>query len=81
MHHFADNTAPPDDPDNSDTDNDTADTIGQRDDADVTTPAQLPAHLDIDDAGDSPSSGDPDATSDTDQPALANTQAPLADTP
>ena len=54
-----------------------ADTTGQRDDADVTTPAQLPAHLDIDDAGDSPTSGDTNATDDNGD---AN-QAPLADTP
>ena len=88
VHHFADTTAPPDDPDNSDTDNanDTgaADTTGQRDDADVTTPAQLPAHLDIDDAGDSPTSGDTNATDDngdTNQHQATDTQTPLPDTP
>ena len=82
VHHFADDTDPHSDPDTGG-----ADTSDQHDDADPTTPAQLPADLDIDDAGDSPTSGDTDPTGDAsdtgdpDQHQATDTQTPLPDTP
>ena len=91
VHHFADTTDP-----HSDPDTDGADANDQHDNADPTTPAQLPADLDIDAAGDSPTSrdthpsgggsdtdptGDASDTGDPDQHQATDTQTSLPDTP